>query len=274
MHPHVAARATSASVWTKFGISWVQAAHLLGLLVGGQSVVHWIKGTFISKSRRKGPFFARPLAQHTRLSQWAPTGWLDFGRGIRLTRSVPSSTTSNASATFVLTVRTWSTMARNNGSCTFSSSRLLQQNSCAHCRKSQWNYQKWRSCSCHSSRGLCIAENSWCWMAQRAWGRLSMHGLSLAQITHMKPIVPGCWSPTWGNMMYYGTGVWCLMKLVSILSWSTKNCFRRRLPKFHLGTRRQACMFIASGFGMSLLLSHPMSGPPNWSSSLKKIGNG
>ena len=105
-------------------------------------------------------------------------------------------------------------------------------------------------------------------------GRLSMHGLSLAQITRMKPIVPGCWSPTWGNMMCYGTGVWCLMKLVSILSWSTKNCFRRRLPKLHLGTRRQACMFIASGFGMSLLLSHPMSGPPNWSSSLKKIGNG
>ena len=89
------------------------------------------------------------------------------------------------------------------------------------------------------------------------------------------------------NQLFRGVGarhegIWCAtapvcgvwLKLVSILSWSTKNCFRRRLPKFHLGTRRQACMFITSGFGMSLLLSHPMSGPPNWSSSLKKIGNG
>ena len=194
---------------TKFGISWVQAAHLLGLLAGSWAVSPSCTGSraLLSPSgEERVHFFARPLAQHTRLSQWAPTGWLDFGRGIRLTRSVPEQHYVQCKRN----IRAYCENLKYHGQ---KERELYIQQQQAAAAELLRPLQKEPVGTTRSDAAVLATVHAAYASpkilgAQRAWGRLSMHGLSLAQITRMKPIVPGCWSPTWGNMMCYGTGVW------------------------------------------------------------------
>ena len=171
------------------------------------------QGHFYLQVEKKGSIFRQTTCPaYPDFHSEPRLGGLDFGRGIRLTRSVPSSTTSNASATFVLTVRTWSTMARNNGSCTFSSSRLLQQNSCAHCRKSQWNYQKWRSClatvhAAYASPKILGAE----W--PNAPGEDCLCTVSLWRRSHV-------WNQLFRGVGARHEGIWCTTAPVCGVWWS------------------------------------------------------